>query len=75
MRRKEPSGQLVAVSGADPLNLVGLLTPGVRVPAIAVNRIVYRDGIPIATRVAGTVSYLAEVAKPERAAVLLALRS
>ncbi|MCH8190494.1 MAG: DEAD/DEAH box helicase, partial [Chloroflexi bacterium] len=57
VRRKAPDGHLVGVSGADPLNLVGILTPGDRVPAVAANRIVYRDGVPIAARVAGAVTY------------------
>ena len=53
MRRKEPSGQWVRVCGTDPLNLAGITTPGTKVPALATNRILYRDGIPIAARVAG----------------------
>ncbi len=48
IRRKADCGQQVAVSAADPLNLVGMLTPGARVPALTGNRILYRDGIPIA---------------------------
>jgi ATP-dependent helicase Lhr and Lhr-like helicase len=47
--RKEPrKGTLVSVSAADPLNLVGITTPGDRLPALAGNRVLYRDGIPIA---------------------------
>ncbi|HEX7181235.1 MAG TPA: DEAD/DEAH box helicase [Thermoanaerobaculia bacterium] len=47
--RKEPrQGTLVSVSAADPLNLVGIVTPGDRLPALAGNRVLYRDGIPIA---------------------------
>jgi ATP-dependent helicase Lhr and Lhr-like helicase len=62
--RKEPlHGQLVTVSGADPLNLLGILTPGPRLPAIASNRLLYRDGLPIATLEAGQVRLL--VASPE----------
>ncbi|HSN90261.1 MAG TPA: DEAD/DEAH box helicase, partial [Anaeromyxobacteraceae bacterium] len=34
------------VSAADPLNLVGILTPGARVPALLGNRVAYRDGVP-----------------------------
>ena len=49
-RRKERSGTLVAVSAADPLNVVGLLTPGRRVAALAGNRVLYRDGVPVAIR-------------------------
>jgi ATP-dependent Lhr-like helicase len=48
VRREKPTGKLVAVSGVDPLNLVGILTPGDPVPALAGNRVLYRDGIPVA---------------------------
>src|SRR4029079_119973 len=34
LRKAEPSGRLVALSAADPLNLVSILTPGPRIPAI-----------------------------------------
>ena len=50
VRRDEPTGELVAVSGADPLNLAGIITPGDVVPGLATNRILYRDGIPVAVR-------------------------
>ncbi len=53
MRRQGGSGELVSVSGADPLNLVGILTPGPRLPALSGNRVLYRDGIPLAVRAAG----------------------
>ena len=43
-------GEFVTVSGADPLNLVGILTPGDLVPAVATNRILYRDGVPVAVK-------------------------
>ncbi len=47
IRRKEKQGTLVAISAADPLNLIGIITPGRRIPAITNNRILYRDGEPI----------------------------
>jgi ATP-dependent Lhr-like helicase len=50
VRREPGPGELVAVSGADPLNLVGILTPGDAVPAVATNRILYRDGVPVAVK-------------------------
>jgi ATP-dependent Lhr-like helicase len=74
IRRAQPDGRLVGISAADPLNLVGIATPGEKVPALAGNRIVFRDGAPIATRVAGAVSYLTDVAERERPLVLAALR-
>jgi ATP-dependent Lhr-like helicase len=47
--RKQPrKGSLVSVSAADPLNLVGIATPGERLPALSGNRVLYRDGEPIA---------------------------
>jgi len=59
LRRKVASGGLVSVSAADPLNLVGILTPGARVPALAANRVLFRDGIPIAVHVGGEARFLA----------------
>jgi ATP-dependent Lhr-like helicase len=46
-RRLERRGELVRLSGADPLNLVGILTPGPRIPALRTQRVVYRDGAPL----------------------------
>ncbi|MGH7035855.1 MAG: Lhr family helicase, partial [Stellaceae bacterium] len=58
VRRKEGSGALISVSGADPLNLAGSLTPGGKLPALATNRLLYRDGIPIALFAGGEVRFL-----------------
>ncbi|MFW2386692.1 MAG: DEAD/DEAH box helicase [Polyangiales bacterium] len=49
-RRQAKTGELVSISAADPLNLVGILTPGHRIPATPKNRILFRDGVPIAFR-------------------------
>ncbi len=46
-RRSAEEGQVVVVSAADPLNLVGILTPGPRVPAILGSRLALRDGTPV----------------------------
>jgi ATP-dependent Lhr-like helicase len=67
IRRRERVGTLVAVSGADPLNLVGILTPGARLPALTGNRVLYRDGAPIALLAAGAVRFLDELAPHEKA--------
>ncbi|MDG2335329.1 MAG: DEAD/DEAH box helicase [Myxococcota bacterium] len=48
VRRKAPEGERVQVAAADPLNLVGILTPGSRVPSSRGQAIVYRDGVPVA---------------------------
>ena len=60
IRRRPASGQWVSLSGADPLNLVGVLTPGPRLAALSANRIIYRDGVPIAALSGGKVEFLAE---------------
>jgi len=44
------NAELVAVSGADPLNLAGIITPGDMVAAVAGNRVLYRNGIPVAVK-------------------------
>ena len=41
------TGHLTAVSACDPLNLVGIVTPGERVPATQGNMLVFRDGVPL----------------------------
>ncbi|HEY5140227.1 MAG TPA: hypothetical protein VIJ25_13060, partial [Methylococcales bacterium] len=51
----------VAISAADPLNLTGLVTPGQRVPSQPGQRILYRDGIPIANSAQGKISFLVNV--------------
>jgi ATP-dependent Lhr-like helicase len=53
VRRRPHDGSLVAVCGVDPLNLAGTLLPGAKVPALASNRLVYRDGLPAAAQIAG----------------------
>ncbi|WP_442112499.1 DEAD/DEAH box helicase [Pseudomonas sp. NUPR-001] len=61
VRRRPLDGSLVAVSASDPLNLVGTLLPGTKVPALSGNRLLYRDGLPCATLIAGTPEFLIEV--------------
>jgi ATP-dependent Lhr-like helicase len=47
VRRSGPDEALLAISGADPLNLTGIVTLGDRIRATASSRIVYRNGIPV----------------------------
>ncbi|HTZ35882.1 MAG TPA: DEAD/DEAH box helicase [Stellaceae bacterium] len=58
VRRKPNTGALVSLSGADPLNLVGILTPGPRLAVLTVNRVLYRDGVPLALHAGGAVQFL-----------------
>ncbi|MEO8803309.1 MAG: DEAD/DEAH box helicase [Rudaea sp.] len=53
IRQKPRDGTLIAVCGADPLNQVGAILAGVKVSALTGSRVLYRDGVPIATLVAG----------------------
>ena len=50
MRRRERTGEVVRLSAADPLNLVGIVLPGPRVPALRTHSIAYRDGLPTEDR-------------------------
>ena len=60
IRRRPPGASLVTISGVDPLNLCGTLLPGEKVPAIAGNRILFRDGVAVANLVAGKINYLGD---------------
>lgn len=61
IRRAGEHGLMVSISAADPLNLVGITVPGQRVLANPSNRILYRDGIPIAVQEAGEIRFLVEM--------------
>ncbi|HST28984.1 MAG TPA: DEAD/DEAH box helicase [Rudaea sp.] len=58
IRRKPGNDEMVAVCGADPLNLVGAILAGEKVPALTGSRILYRDGTPLATLVSGNFTAL-----------------
>ncbi len=68
VRRAKGDEELVSVSGADPLNLVGIVTPGPRVPSTSRHRVLYRDGVPIAYSEAGEVHPIAGGAELDAAA-------
>ncbi len=74
MRRRKARGSLVTVNGSDPLNLVGIATPGARVPSLSSNRILYRDGEPVAARIGGDVTHLGKLDRNSLPAVYAALR-
>jgi ATP-dependent Lhr-like helicase len=48
LRKVDSRQGTMTLSAADPLNLVGILVPGDRVPAISGNSVSYRDGSAIA---------------------------
>ncbi len=66
VRNADKSDRLIIVSGADPLNLAGIVLPGMRVPAIYSNRVMFRDGIAVAALIGGEVQYFENV-DPEQA--------
>jgi ATP-dependent Lhr-like helicase len=75
VRRHAADDVFVCVAGTDPLNLVGTLLTGDKVPAVAGNRVLFRDGVAIATLVAGAFVFLPAAGDDkERARLLLARR-
>jgi ATP-dependent Lhr-like helicase len=53
IRKQALDGQLISLSAADPLNLSGVLIPGPRIPSLAGNRLLLRDGELVASYVGG----------------------
>ena len=58
MRGLPLSGETMTLSAADPLNLVGILVPGERVPAISGRTVSYRDGIAVSAAESDRVQYV-----------------
>ncbi len=58
-------GVLVCVSGADPLNLAGILVPGAKVPALYSNRVLFRDGVAVAALTGGEAQYFVKLSPEE----------
>lgn len=46
VRKQQRTGETVTLYAADPLNLVGIVVPGARVPAVTTNKVTYVDGVP-----------------------------
>jgi ATP-dependent Lhr-like helicase len=74
IRRARAKDDLIAISGADPLNLAGILTSGPRIPAITAHRILLRDGVPVAALKAGQMIALEREAWESDGALERALR-
>jgi ATP-dependent helicase Lhr and Lhr-like helicase len=62
VRRRAQSGELVLVAAADPLNLVGIITPGARISPFSGLVIAYRDGVPVETGELGAVRSRLQIA-------------
>jgi ATP-dependent Lhr-like helicase len=60
IRKASPNGELITLSGADSLNLQGVLTPGRRIAALTSNRVLFLDGLPIAALESGEIHKFAD---------------
>jgi len=61
VRRSGPDDTLIAIGGADPLNLTGIVTAGDRIRAAASTRLVYRNGVPVMAMEGDMLRTLADV--------------
>ncbi len=60
VRKQQPDGGLLALSGCDPLNLAGITTPGPKVAAVLSNRVLLKDGVPVASLESGQIRWHTE---------------
>ena len=60
IRLRPPEQQRVTLSGSDPLNLVGTVLAGDRLPSLAGTRVLYEDGVAVAALVANKPQWLIE---------------
>jgi ATP-dependent helicase Lhr and Lhr-like helicase len=58
VRRQPPSSELLCLAASDPANLLGTVLPGPKLPRTTGSRVLYRDGLPLATLVAGELTAL-----------------
>ncbi|RDZ28676.1 DEAD/DEAH box helicase [Lysobacter silvisoli] len=67
VRQRPDSGELVCVSAMDPLNLAGTVLAGERVARLPGARVLFRDGVPVASLSAGKVEMIEPAATPAEA--------
>ena len=53
-RNMTPTGERLTIAAADPLNLVGIIVPGERIPAISGRSVTFRDGVWVEEMVVGS---------------------
>ena len=73
-RRRPPDDALVCLAASDPANLLGTVVAGPKVARIAGARVVWRDGVPVATSVGGEVEMLVPLDRDASRAASDALR-
>jgi ATP-dependent Lhr-like helicase len=70
-RRATPAEpEWIRLSASDPANLLGSVLPGARVPRVSGARVLYRDGVPVATLVGERIEWLQAPQPQERAAAM-----
>lgn len=74
VRREGSKEQWIAVAATDPANLLGTLLPGDKVARIPGQRVLYRDGLPLATLTAGEVAFLETLTLQEQQQATARLR-
>lgn len=73
LRRQPADDSLVCLAATDPANLLGTVLPGPKLPRVAGSRVLYRDGVPVATVAAGQVEFLVPMDADARQAASRAL--
>ena len=74
VRRRPADDALVCLAASDPANLLGTVVAGPKVARIAGARVVWRDGVPLATSVGGEVEALLPLDRDALRAASEALR-
>ena len=73
VRRQPPDESFICLAATDPANLLGTVVPGPKLARIAGARVLYRDGVPVATSVGGQVELLAPLSASQKQAAVRAL--
>lgn len=61
IRRQPDENEICTVSAADPLNLIGIITPGAKLAALPGNRVLYKAGVPVAVLSGRDTRFLANI--------------
>lgn len=73
-RPRDQEDRWVIISAADPLNLLGIVLPGARIPAVRGTRLLFHNGKLAATLQTGEVKILEEVPRDSKEKILRAMR-
>lgn len=65
IRKRPKDGEWIVVAGSDPLNLVGVLLPGEKLPRQPGARLLLRDGVAVAQKTGTRIELLATLAPSE----------